>query len=87
MVEQGAGTALAAKPPVICTTKELVISSQSPKTAQLIPGTNQNTQENERTNCSETDHTAENKKLHKPETEKKKAASFRQKAGTELRFQ
>lgn len=61
VVEQGAGTVLVAMPPVVCTTKELVINSQSHKTAQLIPGTNQNTQENERTNCSENDHTAENK--------------------------
>lgn len=56
MVEQGAGTVLADKPPVVCTTKELIINSQSRKTAQLLPGTNQNMQKNERTNCSESDH-------------------------------
>lgn len=86
-VEQGAGTVLAAKPPVVGTTKELVINSQSHRTAQLLPGTNQNTQENERTNCGENDHTAQNKELHEPETEKKKVASFRQKADAELQFQ
>lgn len=87
MVRQGAGTVLAAKPPAVCTTKELVINSQSHKTAQLLPGTNQNMQENERTNCSENDYIAQNKELHEPETLKKKAASFRQKAGAELQFQ
>lgn len=68
VVEQGAGTVLAAKPPVVCTTKELAINSQSHKTAQLLPGTNQNMQENERANCGENDYTAQNKELHEPET-------------------
>lgn len=37
-------------------------------TAQLLPGTNQNMQENEKTNCSEDDYAAQNKELHEPET-------------------
>lgn len=44
-------------------------------------------EENGRTNCGENEHTAQNKELHEPETEKKKAASFRQKADAELQFQ
>lgn len=87
LVEQGAGTVPAAKPPVVCTTKEFVINSQSHRTAQLLPGINQNMEENGRTNCGENEHKAQNKELHEPETEKKKAASFRQKADAELQFQ